>query len=170
MSLPLVKGLEFGDPNGLTRPEQAKNAAALHAYCKDPYILARLGLDPGLRVRIPSFHPVFRVNPDGSLRTDMVVELVQGREAHFDSDTPALGSFPMRGGATLIISKPTPAERRQDAKAGAPIRYVIAKQIRGEEGEAREARQRAYCLRLGLAAGNDPGRFRINFALVHGGL
>jgi hypothetical protein len=169
MGLPPVKGLEFGDPNGLTRPEQAQNAAALEAYFADAYVLKKLGLDPGQRPRIPSFHPVFRVNPDGSLRTDMVVELVQRRDARFDRDTPELGGFPLRGGATVIVSKPTPAERRHDARAGAAIRYVIGKQILGAEGEVREARQRAHCLRLGLAEGNDPARFRINFAMVHGG-
>jgi hypothetical protein len=169
MGLPPVKGLEFGDPNGLTRPEQAHNAAALEAYFSEAPVLKKLGLDPAQRPRIASFHPVFRVNPDGSLRTDMVVELVQWRDARFDDDNPELGSFRLRGGATVIIAKPTPAERRHDPKAGAAIRYVIGKQIQGEEGQARERSQRAYCLSLGLAEGRDPARFRINFGLIHGG-
>lgn len=169
MALPPVKGLEFGDPNGLTREEQGRNARALSRYFGEPWILKRLGLDPAGHMRIASFHPVFRVNPDGSLRSDMVVELVQRRDAPFDEDTPEFGSFPLRGGAAVILSRPTPAERRRDPKAGAPVRYVIGKQLRGPEGEAREARQRAYCLRLGLAEGRDPARFRIDFALVHGG-
>jgi hypothetical protein len=120
-------------------------------------------------VEVPSFHPVFRVNPDGSLRTDMVVEMVQRRDACFDRDVPRLGTFPMRGGATVIISKPTISELRQ-GKTGATIRYVIGKQLHGAAGEAREVRQRRFSQRLGLVAGNDEGRFQIDFAMVHGGL
>ena len=57
----------------------------------------------GIQVEIPSFHPVFRINADGSLRTDMVVEIVQSRPANFDEHAPGLGNFPFPGGATLII-------------------------------------------------------------------
>jgi hypothetical protein len=41
--------------------------------------------------------------------------------------------------------------------------------VTGAVGEEREARQRAFFNRLGLAATQDPDRFQINFALTHGG-
>jgi hypothetical protein len=167
--LPPVAGLDFGDPNGLTGDQKRANAAALRQYIADPAMRNKLGFDPNLDVAVPSFHPVFRVNPDGSLRTDMVVEMVQRREAAFDPDEPRFGTFPFLGGAVVIISRPTVSEQRR-GHTGGRIRYVIGKPIHGEVGKAREARQRRYCQGLGLAEGNDPGRFQINLAMVHGGL
>jgi hypothetical protein len=165
-----VTGLDFGDPNGLTHAQQETNKKALVAYVDNPINKEKLGFDPRLPVDVPSFHPVFRVSPDGSLRTDMVVEMVQRRDAYFDKREQSLGTFPMRGGATVIISKPTVEELRRNANAGATIRYVIAKQLHGAEGRAREDRQRRYCEKIGLVEGADPGRFQIDFAMVHGGL
>ena len=117
---------------------------------------------------VPSYHPVFRVNPDGSLRTDMIVEMGQKREAPFSRLTDRFGTFPMRGGATVIISKPTLDE--QERGLGAPVRFVIAKQLHGREGDARESRQRQYLQRLGLMEGKGADRFQINFQMVHEGL
>jgi hypothetical protein len=165
-----VPGLEFGDPNGLTRAQQNAVKQTLRAYVDNAVNKGKLGFDPGLPVEIPSFHPVFRVNPDGSLRTDMVVEMVQRRDVQFDKDGPRLGTFPMRGGATLIIAKPTVEELRRAPDCGATIRYVIAKHLHGSEGQGREERQRRHCQRVGLVEGSDPDRFQIDFAMVHGGL
>ena len=108
------------------------------------------------------------------MRTDMVVEATQEREAPFDPNNPALGTFPLRGGATLIISKPDLAEvrRRERSRESTEfglVRYVIAKHLHGEIGMMRESRQRAHYLGLGLAEGSDPARFQIDFALTHGG-
>ena len=166
-----VKGLEFGDPNGLTRAQQDTNKKSLLKYINDPKNREKLGFDPGIgrRVDVPSFHPVFRINPDGSLRTDMVVELVQHRNAYFDAGGRSLGSFPIRGGATVIISKPSIEELRRDPDVGATIRYVISKRMHGDEGEAREDRQRRYCQQIGLVEGHDANRLQINFSMVHGG-
>ena len=163
---PAVAGLEFGDPNGLTNAQKDVNGDALRAYASAN--AAALGFDSALEVAVPSFHPVFRINPDGSLRTDMVVELVQRRDVDFDRRGGALGSFPLRGGATMIVSRPTVDQR--DATAGAPVRYVIAKHLHGAEGKRREERQRRYAQRLGLLEGSDARRFQIDFALLHGGL
>ena len=167
-----IKGLDFGDPNGLTEPQKQTNKAALAAYLSNAVNKEKLGLsrEPAVRVDVPSFHPVFRVNPDGSLRTDMIVEIVQQRDALFCEGRKDLGTFPMRGGATMIISKPTVEELRRDAKVGATIRYVISKHLDGDEGKSREDQQRRYCQRIGLVEGVGRGRFQIDFAMVHGGL
>ena len=135
----------------------------------------RIGFDPDVPVSVPSFHSIFRVNQDGSLRTDMVVEATQVRAAPFDPNNPDLGTFPMRGGATIIISKPTLAELRRKERDGEELdygvlRYVIAKHLRGETGAVREARQRSHYQSLGLVEGDDPDRFQIDFAITHGGL
>ena len=164
---PLVAGLEFGDPNGLTNDQKDINGKALRAYASAN--AAALGFDPTIEVAVPSFHPVFRINPDGSLRTDMVVELVQRRNVDFDRHGRAMGSFPLRGGATMIVSRPT-VDQQPDPTVGAPIRYVIGKHLHGAEGKLREERQRRYAQRLGLLEGSEPRRFRINFAMLHGGL
>jgi len=171
---PPVPNLSFGDPNGLTRGQQDACRKTLQTYLDEPEIRQRIGFDPDRPVSVPSFHPIFRINQDGSMRTDMVVEATQTRDAAFDPDNPALGSFPLRGGATLIISKPELAEvrrkeRSQERTDFGLIRYVIAKHLHGEVGTRREARQRAHYLGLGLAEGSDPARFQIDFALTHGG-
>jgi hypothetical protein len=119
---------------------------------------------------------VFRIRPDGRLRVDMVVELVQTKEAHFDDAVKSLGSFPMRGGVTLIISAP---EVDQFGRAGDPeVRFAISKPLKGSkdkqgrsEGERREARQREYYMAMGLLNGNteDPKHFQVDFGLLHQG-
>jgi hypothetical protein len=169
LGLPPVHGLDFGDPNGLTPNQKDSVAEVLKAYVNDPVNAAILGFEPGLPVIVPSFHPVFRINPDGSLRTDMVVEAVQTRMVPLNAGAPGLGTFPLRGGATLIIAKPTVDDvEARNGSDDAAIRYVIAKHLHGPEGEARETRQRRHIEQTGLAEGNDPHRFRVNFALVHG--
>ena len=171
---PPVRGLVFGDPNGLTSEEQNVCKRALQAWVDDPLNRDALGFEEKLPITVASFHPVFRINQDGSLRTDMVVEAVQERDALFDARTPDLGRFPLRGGATIIVSKPPLAELRQKERAGESlayghVRFVIAKQLSGEIGRRREARQRNHFERAGLVEGSDPGRFQIDFALTHGG-
>ncbi len=167
MGVPPVPGLDFGDPNGLTDAQKKQNGDALRAYAAANK--AVLGFAPNEEIVVPSFHPVFRITPDGSLRTDMVVEMVQTRRVPFNKSGPGLGTFPMRGGATLIIQKPCVDELNEGVNES-PVRYVIARRLDGAEGAMREARQRRHNEQLGLAEGNDPDRFRVDFALAHGGL
>jgi hypothetical protein len=177
--LPPIPKLEFGDPSGMTPAEQQRTADALRSYFGDAEVrrqFASLGaLDAEGPADIPSFHPVFRIGEDGALRTEMVVEVVQERQVNFDNGEPGLGTFSMRGGATLIIGKPTLVDaRRQHYETGqylphGTIRYVISKQLKGEVGSRRQARQRVHYQRLGLVEGNDPDRFMIDFALAHQG-
>lgn len=166
--------LVFGDPNGLTREEQDINGRVLRKYAE--INAERLGFDPDpnlpdeYKPYAPSFHPAFRIAPDGSLRTDMIVELVQTKKIPFDTGLPLAGSFPFRGGVTLIISAPEIDAFRKRGKA--EVRFAIKKVIAGPEGERREHSQRQQNLGLGLANGNteDPNHFQVDFGLLHQGL
>jgi len=167
-ALPPVKGLVFGNPNGLTRAEKDINGAVLRQYAEDNAEQLGFGkvksLPPQLRPYAPSFHPVFRIDPDGSLRTDMVVELVQTRKVPFDDNLPNAGSFPYRAGVTLIISAP---EVRPGKEGDPEVRFAIRKEFNPK----REETQRQYNLAMGLANGNteDPNHFQANFGLLHQG-
>ncbi len=179
--VPPVPNLEFGDPNGLTQEEKKRVGDTLRAYLGVEANRKALGFDPdpAAKIRVRSFHPLIRTLQDGSLRTDMVVEAVQTRRALLDPNEPALGTFKVRGGATLIITKPRlPEIRAAQARAkqcGEPyvqcanIRYVIGKHMHGAAGSDRERRQRDFYERSGLIEGNDESRFEINFAFEHGG-
>jgi hypothetical protein len=163
--LPPVDGLIFGDPNGLTTEEKDHNGEILRAYARKN--AAKLGFRSDLYISVPSFHPAFRLVPDGSLRIDMVVEMSQKYEAPFEPKKPELGTFPMRGGATLIIAKPP----LDDGKyAPGEIRYLIRKRLNCGPGDPREDHQRRFNQREGLLEGNDPKRFQIDFNLLHGGI
>jgi hypothetical protein len=171
--LPPVTGLDFGDANGLTNQQKDTVRGVLDQYLEKPLaadkavkVRDKIGFEPNLPISIPSFHPVFRINPDGSLRTDMVVEMVQTRQVPFNVEAPRLGTFALRGGVTLIIQKPTADEVADGGDAS--VRYVISRHLHGLEGRDRENRQRQYGERIGLAEGNDPNRFKVNFAMVHG--
>jgi hypothetical protein len=163
--LPPVEGLIFGDPNGLTREEKDRNGDVLRAYAKKH--AAKLGFRPDLFVSVPSFHPTFRISPDGSLRVDMVVEMAQKYEAPFDPQKPELGTFPMRGGTTLLIAKPPLSDGKQPP---GEIRYLIDKRLDDPEGSIREERQRLFSQREGLLEGNDPNRFQLDFNMLHRGI
>jgi hypothetical protein len=167
--LPPVEGLVFGDPNGLTREEQDRNGDVLRGYGAANAGLLGLDPDPARKVSAPSFHPTFRVGADGRLRTEMVVELVQQREVPVQADAPERGSMTVRGGATVIVSKPLPDELCEPT---APrIRFVICKAGHGEEGARREAAQRAFLLRSGFPARRaEDAPLRVDFGLVHRGL
>lgn len=164
-----IVDLDFGDANGLSRDQKTAVAAVLKKYANTPSNKEKLGFDPALDVSVPSFHPVFRIDRDGSLRTDMVVQMVQRRDVPFGQEGDGLGRFPLRGGVTLLISKAS-LDPWGNASADATIRYAIGKHLHGEEGQDRATRQRAYCQKLGLMEGNDPDRFQIDFAMVHEGL
>lgn len=164
----------FGSTNGMTKEEKDINGSVFRQYAADN--AARLGFDddPSLAAEFkpyaPSFHSVFRITRDGSLRTEMVVELVQTRKVPFDPRMPDAGSFPFRGGVTLIISAPEVDIYSRDGEA--QVRYAIRKGITGKEGRLREDTQRRHNLAMGLANGNtdDPNHFQVDFGLLHQGL
>jgi len=159
-ALPPVEGLIFGDPNGLTSAEKDHNADVLRRYARKNARM--LGFRPGEFISVPSFHPTFRLAPDGRLRVDMVVEMSQKCEVPFDRNKPELGSFPLRAGVALLIAKPPYLAGKE---AAARISYLIQKPF---DQTNREERQRQFSLRAGLLEGKDPKRFEINFNLLHG--
>jgi hypothetical protein len=158
-------GLVFGDPNGLSREEKDNNGAVLRTYARQNAAL--LGFRPDVPISVPSFHPAFRLAPDGSLRVDMVVNMVQTYNAPFDPKKPGLGSFPVRGGATLLIGRPQVVD---DNYPPAEVRYLIQKRVDQDHGGQREERQRRFTLSEGLLEGSGDERFQIDFNLLHGGL
>ncbi|HEX4614164.1 MAG TPA: hypothetical protein VH092_38635 [Urbifossiella sp.] len=141
-----------------------ENCRAFHDWLADPANLPpglarglglRLDPEPGKTPRgirrnaagrpsfqVHTFRPCRRIGPDGQELVDVVVEVVQRREAYLDDETqadlddptggtpPAPPDFYFRGGCTLII----------DPKAGV-VRYSIRKSV-GDA--ARLARERAY--------------------------
>ncbi len=161
-------GLIFGGPYGLTHAEQDVNGQVLRAWVtrnRDA-----LGLDPALPVTVPSFHPTHRILLDGRLRVDMVVEVVQTKRAHFDPGVPEAGSFPLRGGVTLIIGAPKPKTDRHGTVATDPeVRFVISKTLAGDAGKKRESSQRTFALSQGLDRGDtkEKDHFQVNFGLLH---
>jgi hypothetical protein len=163
-ALPPVIGLQFGDPNGLTKLEKDNNGDVLRAYAKTNARL--LGFDPEAgSIQAPSFHPMFHMGQDGSLFVNMVVELVQTIRIPFDDDDPTSGTFPMRNAVTLLIAQ-DPSDG--DAKPPPRIRFLIPKL----HTQKREERMRNYYIATGRAIDDDGAkdtRFRIDFGLLHAG-
>jgi hypothetical protein len=155
--LPAVKGLVFGDPNGLTRDEKEENGKILRAYAKDNGALLGL-LDPEIHpIAVPSFHPIFHIAQDGSLFINMVVELVQTLELPFDDGES--GTFLFRNGVTLLI-----AQNRvmfDGARPPPSVLFAIPKLHTRE----REKRVRDYLRWKGQ--GRDKSTFKIDFSMVH---
>ncbi len=163
--LPDFQELIFGDPNGLTRTEKKHNSELLRQYAQDN--AETLGFRAGEFMSVPSFHPAFRVTPDGGMRIDMVVEMAQKADIPYDPTRPGLGTFPMRSGSTLLITKPP----LNDGVYGPGIiRYLIRRKLDGPYGERRQRRQRDFNLRNGLLEGNDEKRFQLDFNMLHSGL
>jgi hypothetical protein len=180
-ALPPVKDLVFGDPNGLTFDEKETNGDLLREYIRT--YGDKLGFDMsqgGEDIEVPSFHPAFRIEPDGGLKVNMIVEAVQTRFAKLDEDNEALGDFPIRGGVTLLI-----AQRPIDEHGRRPdpcVSYVVYNHITPE----RERRQRTNYFASGMVGHHHCGpshdhhahlapedaesRFQIDFGLIHGGV
>jgi hypothetical protein len=166
-----IEGLVFGSPNGLTSKEKDRNGDVLRKWANAHR--KALGFDPALPVTVPSFHPVFRTLETGRLRMEMVVEIIQSRTAPFDPAIPEAGSFPFRGGVTLIVEAPNfshDGDGRTIAQAPV-VRFAIGKPSVGKAAVRREQTQRSFGIALGLAAGDttEPGHFQANFGLLHEG-
>ncbi len=96
---------------------------------------AELGLSATHKVQPKSINALHRVRPDGSLQRQIVAELVQKEDKEIEPGNRAAGTFPFRGGATIIINRQ------------GEVRYSICKPIHGEVGKERLQKQREY-LRL----------------------
>ena len=164
-----VKGLVFGNPNGLTTTEKNTNGRVLRAFANNNAAL--LGFRPSPKpIEAPSFHPMFHTGQDGQLFVNMVVELVQTVDTPFGDTNP--GTFPMRNGVTLLIAQDPPDG---DVRPAPRVRFVIQKLW----SQAREDRVRNYYLstgrvpddkRKGGSKRSDHSRFQINFGLLHAGV
>ena len=167
--LPPIPDLVFGGPNGLTTEEKNHNGDVLRIWANKNR--AALGLDRRLAAHVPSFHSVFRTKKNGRLRVEMVVEVIQGRLADLDSAVPGAGSFPFRGGVTLIVEAPELVTDATGMAHALPprVRFAIGRSLVGPESQEREQSQRAFTIAQGLANGNlqDPAHFQANFGLVH---
>ena len=167
--LPPIEGLAFGSPNGLTTDEKNQNGDALRAWANKHR--EALGLNPDLPLTVPSFHPVFRTKDNGRLRVEMVVEVIQSKQAPFAEDAPEVGSFPFRAGVTLIIEAPElKSDDHQHTVALLPkVRFAIGRGMTGPDAKQREDRQRSFAIAQGLALGDttDPTHFQANFGLLH---
>lgn len=165
--------LVFGGPGGLSRAQKYLNGEILRAYAWAN--AGRLGFDATEslgeddRPIAPSFHQMFRVGPDGRIRVDMLVELLQTRRVPFDPKYPEAGTFPVRGGVTLIISPP--GRNAYGHRTKPTVRYAISKKLTGKDGEARQARQRMHAFALGLQNGDTTkdSHFQADFGLIHQG-
>jgi hypothetical protein len=173
--LPKLPDLIFGDPNGLTREEKDHNGKVLRKYAQDNAVKlgfysqedgVKFGFTPSKFISVPSFHPAFRLTPDGTMRIDMVVEMAQTVDVPYDPKKSELGTFPMRSGSTLLITKPP---LTNGSYGPGQIRYFIRKKLDGYNGERRQRRQRNFSLSEGLLEGNDPKRFQLNFNMLHSG-
>lgn len=153
-----IAGLRFGDPNGLTTAEKTHDGDRLRKWANDPKNMATLGFVPDVEIEVPSFHPMFRVAQDGTLKIEMVIELIQTPPPGPNSGDP----LPLRSGVTLIVAKPPV---RAGRRARPYARYAIGKHL----DDRRAQRMRTAIAASDVALRHADGRATINFALVHGG-
>jgi len=165
--LPAIDDLDFGSPNGLTSKEMDHNGDALRKWANENR--ATLGLDPDLPVTVPSFHPVFRTKENGRLRMEMVVEIIQSKQAKFSDAVPKAGTFPFRAGVTLIVEAPEPKSHAQPIDIPPKVRLEIGREMIGPHAKQREEKQRNFFIAQGLTVGNteEATHFQANFGLLH---
>lgn len=150
-------GLRFDLVNGTPPEEQVSNARLLHDFAVTHRRACRLDRDS--KVQVWGFHPVYRVGPDGQLRFEAVVQLLQHEDRPLAPKSSGSATFRMRGGTTLIL----------DLKTGV-VRYVIYRRL---ASRFREECERDF--RLHTSTGlvetyaEDPPRARIDLARLHRG-
>jgi hypothetical protein len=106
------------------------------AFARDPTVYGQLGLSPNLArysadgtiarkaaegettFDVFGVRPARRIAPDGSMRTEVIITILQRQPVAYDDKDLANGFFWFRGGATLIVD----ATRDKEA-----IRYSIIK-------------------------------------------
>ena len=155
-----VAGLDFGDPNGLTTTSRTA-ATATRSRPTSP-----TPTSGGARLRLGAARSAIAVLPSClpyQSRTAACGRTWSWRPCRSATcafgDEPGLGSFPMRGGATIIISQAALVERgaarAAEESLDGHVRYVIGKHSQARRQRARGA-PASYYERLGLVEGNDP--------------
>ncbi|MFI4987141.1 MAG: peptidase M4 [Alphaproteobacteria bacterium] len=160
LSYDLLKEVDE-EARDINRVRQSRNAVTLFNYATEN--AAALGLRPMLgkddpKIQVKSFHPIYRIGPDGRMVVDFVVEFLQKREEQSDPSDKGSPKFVFRGGSTVIF-----------AHDGA-VRYVIRKSI---DSTSRLVRQRQFVDRLGeispLAIYHPEEALELGLAAVHRG-
>jgi hypothetical protein len=160
---PLVPGIATGGPLGYDEDEKAQTIRALRAFIDSKAKTngvnnaELLGLAPHVPYTIPSFHPAYRTDRNGSVRWDLVVEIVQKSDGK--------DGFPLRGGTTMIIS--THGTRGSGPPGVKFLRYAIKKPLHGPEGQHRGKLEREYMADEGIDPTGKQGSLRVNFAFEH---
>jgi len=122
----------------------------------------------GLKIEVASVRTTRRSGPDGQDIRQLVIEVTQRRQGHFDTERqkwfdatpvparkdPPRGDFVFRGGATLIVDL-------RDNK----LRYIISKRIDDDERLERQREQLLFASTMGFTY--DRGRSLEPFALLH---
>ncbi len=171
--LPPCIGLDYDvmedrDPKAreVNARREEQNAKILWKYATDHS--KELGLSRGRKrdgqskptpIQAHSFHPIYRIGPDGRSVVEFVVEFLQHRNEKVDPDDPNSRTFEFLGGSTVIFD-------RQGR-----VRYVISK---GIDNAARIKDERDYHLQSSevsafatydLHGAAEP----VSFAAVHRG-
>jgi hypothetical protein len=128
---PVCEGLEFDIPKPTTPQQKVKNAKILSRFGRTN--AKALGLNPDDKVQAFSFHAIHRVAPDGSLRVEIIAELMQQMEVPLDKSDRTSERFTFRGGTTLVLT--------DEGK----VRYAIQKNLGKDDAQnLRLQRQRQY--------------------------
>ena len=150
-------GLDFDVIWGTSSQLQKRNAEVLSEFARRH--AGVLGFKRGLPVQAWTFHPVHRVGPDGQLRFQIVVELLQKQEQAVDPRRKSSGTFTYRGGTTLILD----AQKEE-------VTYAIFKRV---ASRARLERQREFWNESRLTGlqvyGLERSGARADFAMTHRG-
>jgi hypothetical protein len=146
------------DPFRRTAPEvMQENARILSAFGNTHR--RELRLKPGPKVRAYSFHPVLRVTPDGEVKQQIVVELLQ-QEERAPNGRKGEGKLVYRGGTTLVL----------DGEGA--VRCAVYKRL---ASTTRWDAQRDFwdqwtSTAAGVFRGSHGRPFKADFALIHRGL
>jgi len=128
----------FSQTDEARKARNKENARCLYRFAKAHAEV--LGLDPGSKIQVLSFHNVHRVGPSERVDFCMYAELCQRRPEPLDSNDPDAGMFEYRGGTTVILER------------DGSVRYAIRKSLSGTHSAARLARIRAYRAELAARA------------------
>ena len=169
--LPPIDGLIFGSPNGLTKVEKDTNGDVLRSLGgQKPRRARSRPRSPHRRAVIPSrvSHEGQRPPAHGDGRRDHPI----ARKRSSIAAVPEAGSFPFRGGVTLIVEAPElKITSRQRNRSVAAQVYALpsAESMTGHDAKQREQKQRSFAIAQGLALGDtqDPTHFQANFGLLH---
>ncbi len=115
------EGLKFDLFKPITSEQKVSNAVCLHAF-GDKY-RKELGLEinPAVKIKVHSFHPIHRVGPNGQLKMEAVAELIQEEKVLIDLTDSDMGKMTFYGGVTLVID--LSPEREGE------IRYAVRKNL-----------------------------------------